>query len=108
MSENRPRLAESLPARLRGWIDQHQLQPGMRLPAERQLAAEFGVSRSSLREAIQQLITSGLLKSKRGGGTWLCAAPEPWSEQRIVAPIRQLLADDPDYRWDILEARHAI
>ncbi|HAU5563911.1 TPA: transcriptional regulator LldR [Serratia fonticola] len=108
MTENTPRLAETLRARLLAWIEKHQLESGMRLPAERQLAAEFGVSRSSLREAIQQLISSGVLISKRGGGTWLCEPQEPWSEQRIVEPIRQLLADDPDYRWDILEARHAI
>ncbi|QDY41134.1 transcriptional regulator LldR [Candidatus Pantoea soli] len=108
MNPTTPRLAETLQARLSDWINTHQLQPGMRLPAERQLAAEFGVSRSSLREAIQQLISRGVLISKRGGGTWLQQLPEPWSEQRIVEPIRQLLADDPDYRWDILEARHAI
>ncbi|MDO6407377.1 transcriptional regulator LldR [Pantoea phytobeneficialis] len=108
MTENTPRLADTLRARLRAWIDEHQLQPGMRLPAERRLAAEFGVSRSSLREAIQQLISSGVLISRRGGGTWLRQPQEPWSEQRIVEPIRQLLAADPDYRYDILEARHAI
>ncbi|BAN99009.1 gntR domain-containing protein [Plautia stali symbiont] len=44
----------------------------MRLPSERALAARFGASRSSVREAIQQLISSGVLISKRGGGTWLC------------------------------------
>ncbi len=108
MTEPTPRLADTLRARLCAWIEDNQLQPGMRLPAERALAAEFGVSRSSLREAIQQLITNGMLISKRGGGTWLRQPQEPWSEQRIVAPIRQLLAADPDYRYDILEARHAI
>lgn len=98
----------TLRARLCAWITEHQLEPGMRLPSERALAAEFGSSRSSLREAIQQLISSGVLISKRGGGTWLRQPQQPWSEQRIVEPIRQLLAEDPDYRYDILEARHAI
>ncbi|KAA6104320.1 MULTISPECIES: transcriptional regulator LldR [Pantoea] len=108
MTEPTPRLADTLRARLSAWIEEHQLKPGMRLPSERALAARFGASRSSVREAIQQLISSGVLISKRGGGTWLCEPQEPWSEQRIVEPIRQLLAADPDYRWDILEARHAI
>ncbi|MEG3110026.1 transcriptional regulator LldR [Pantoea sp. T14] len=108
MTANSPPLAAHLVVRLKAYINEHQLEPGMRLPAERQLSAELGVSRSSLREAIQQLISSGMLISRRGGGTWLRQQLAPWSEQRIVAPIRQLLADDPDYRYDILEARHAI
>ncbi len=100
--------ADPLVTRLRAYITEHQLEPGMRLPAERQLSAELGVSRSSLREAIQQLISNGMLISRRGGGTWIRQQLAPWSEQRIVEPIRQLLRDDPDYRYDILEARHAI
>ncbi|MEZ3499668.1 transcriptional regulator LldR [Pantoea sp. KPR_PJ] len=108
MTDSAPPVTEHLVLRLRRYIQQQKLEPGMKLPAERQLAAEFGVSRSSLREALQQLVSSGMLFSRRGGGTWLCQPPEPWSEQRIVAPIRELLQDDPDYRYDILEARHAI
>lgn len=100
--------ASYLVVRLRAYIEKYQLQPGMRLPAERKLAAELGVSRSSLREALKQLISSGLAISRRGGGTWLCQPTTPWSEQRIVAPLRPLLHEDPDYRYDILEARHAI
>ena len=77
-------------------------------PAERQLAQELGVSRSSLREAIRSLIGEGVLYSKRGGGTWLCDETTRWSEERIVQPLKVLVADDPNYRNDILEARHAI
>ncbi|RPE03864.1 transcriptional regulator LldR [Candidatus Pantoea deserta] len=108
MIDSTPDLAEHLVVRLRRYIQQHRLEPGMKLPAERQLAAELGVSRSSLREALQQLVSSGMLISRRGGGTWLRQPLAPWSEQRIVAPVRELLQDDPDYRYDILEARHAI
>lgn len=103
-----PRRAEQLVERLRGYIREHKLEAGMRLPAERQLAVELGVSRNSLREALQMLISEGLLLSRRGGGTFIRYQLEPWSEQRIVQPIRHLMADDPDYRYDILEARYAI
>lgn len=102
------RLADHLVERIRALITERGLEAGMRLPSERQLAQELGVSRNSLREALQILIRDGLLISRRGGGTFVRYQLEPWSEQRIVQPIRHLMADDPGYRYDILEARHAI
>jgi transcriptional regulator, GntR family len=49
-----------------------------------------------------------VLLSRRGGGTFVRWPHEAWSEQNIVQPLKTLLADDPDYSFDILEARHAI
>lgn len=43
--------------------------PGQRLPGERQLAEEMGVSRVSIRAALQQLKTQGFLDAVQGGGT---------------------------------------
>lgn len=101
-------VADSLIGRLKVFIDQRQLEAGMRLPAERQLAQELGVSRSSLREAIQKLISVGLLVSKRGGGTFLREQSAPWAETQLITPLRELVIEDPNYRYDILEARHSI
>lgn len=94
--------------RLQAWIGEKQFQPGAQLPAERQLAQHFAVSRSSLREAIQQLISQGVLFSRRGGGTYLQSEKADWAEARLVMPLSALLADDPGYRYDVLEARRAI
>ena len=102
------RLADDVANRVRALIEEQQLEAGMRLPAERQLAAQLGVSRNSLREALAMLVNEGLLLSRRGGGTFVRWQHEPWSEQNIVQPLKTLLADDPDYSFDILEARHAI
>ena len=66
-----PRLADHLVERVKAIIHERNLEAGMRLPAERQLAAELGVSRSSLREAIQKLISENILISRRGGGTYV-------------------------------------
>jgi DNA-binding FadR family transcriptional regulator len=53
------------------------LTPGVRLPPERQLAEEFGISRSTLRQALTTLVQSGHLKSVRGrsGGTFVAERP---------------------------------
>lgn len=49
---------------------------GERLPAQEELARQFGVSRNTLREAINQLSAVGVLKSKQGVGT-VVAPPDP-------------------------------
>ena len=47
------------------------LRPGERLPSERDLAEKMGVSRPSLREAIAELQTKGLLASRAGSGIYV-------------------------------------
>lgn len=49
------------------------LKPGDKLPAERDLAVEFGVSRPVIREAIRTLEISGILEQKKGvkGGAFI-------------------------------------
>lgn len=48
------------------------LRPGDRLPPERALALQFGVSRTVVREAIKTLAARGLVESKVGRGTFIC------------------------------------
>jgi GntR family transcriptional repressor for pyruvate dehydrogenase complex len=50
-------------------IIEEKLEPGMRLPPEREFAEQIGVSRTVLREAIQILDAKGLLEVKHGIGT---------------------------------------
>jgi GntR family transcriptional regulator, transcriptional repressor for pyruvate dehydrogenase complex len=56
---------------LRGRIHRGELGPGDRLPSERELAPQLGVSRDRLRDALSTLETDGYLFSKRGAtGGW--------------------------------------
>ncbi len=77
-----------------------------RLPAERVLAERYGVSRNTVREAIQRLAARGLLRSRQGAGVYVTeqlrtgtGAPSPWG---------QLIADHPGVRDDVLEFRRVL
>ncbi len=56
-------------SKIRELIVSKQLEPGDRLPAERDLAKKFGVSRNQLRQAIQKLEFYGLVKKYPQSGT---------------------------------------
>jgi len=63
-------------AQIQKLIGQLGLDLGDRLPGERQLGVRFGVSRGTIREAIQFLATMGFLEVRHGGGSFLRAMPD--------------------------------
>lgn len=77
---------------------------GARLPGERDLAVQYGVSRNTVREAIQRLAARGLLQSRHGTGVFV-------TEQLrtgVASPWGQLIGDHPALRDDILEFRRVL
>ncbi len=56
---------------LRDSIRQGRLSPGQRLPSENELAELFGVSRTTLRAAVQTLLSQGILERRHGVGTFV-------------------------------------
>jgi DNA-binding FadR family transcriptional regulator len=80
--------------------------PGERFPAERELAAQLGISRLTLREAIRELHEAGYVCSRRGrfGGTFVTyTRPAPDS-----AELRRLAMKDGDKLTDALTFRLAV
>ena len=69
MSVKRDPLDEQIASRIEEIIVQQHLQPGMKLPPERELAIQFGVSRPTVSIAIQLLHQRGLVDRKVGSGT---------------------------------------
>jgi GntR family transcriptional repressor for pyruvate dehydrogenase complex len=62
------RVADAAAAQLRNAVLSGDIAPGERLPAERQLAEQLGISRLTLRHAIGQLTAEGLLEVRAGEG----------------------------------------
>ncbi|WP_321187157.1 FadR/GntR family transcriptional regulator [Trinickia soli] len=77
---------------------------GTHLPAERVLAEQFGVSRNTVREAIQRLAARGLLHSRRGAGVYVTDR----LRTSVASPWGELVSDHPALREDILEFRRVL
>lgn len=98
------RLADTIVEQLETMILEGTLQPGQRLPPERVLAEQFGVSRPSLREAIQKLAAKGLLHSRQGGGNFVTET----LGASFSDPLIKLLETHPEAHRDLLEFRRTL
>lgn len=56
-----------------------RLLPGGKLPAERKLAAQLGISLLALRNVLRLLVSMGILRSRPGSGTFLVNSSDPLS-----------------------------
>jgi GntR family transcriptional repressor for pyruvate dehydrogenase complex len=91
-------------ATIKRMIVRGELQAGQRLPAERELAAQLGVSRPSLREAIRALIALNILESRHGEGTFVSSL-EP---ELLAEPIDFVLQIDDGGIAALFEARRVL
>jgi GntR family transcriptional repressor for pyruvate dehydrogenase complex len=98
------RLADTVASDLEMRILEGSLKPGDRLPSERALAIELGVSRPSLREAIQKLVLKGLLVTRHGGGTHVTDR----LEAHFADPWQEMLNGHPLLHRDLLEFRQML
>ncbi|HUJ75969.1 MAG TPA: PLP-dependent aminotransferase family protein [bacterium] len=73
---------------LRSAVLAHRLQPGTRLPSTRRLAAQLGVSRTSVVSAYEQLLAEGCLTGKVGSGTFISEDLSLVPASGRAAPLR--------------------
>ena len=97
----RVRLYEQVAEQISAWIIEHDLQPGDKLPAERELAARLGVSRATLSQALVALEVIGAVAVRHGDGTVVAESP---GASRIVEAVRAHASSLPE----IIETRDAL
>src|SRR3954454_18316726 len=101
---SRDGLPEQIAQRLIALVIERQLEAGDRLPPERELAAEMGVSRSSLREALRALAMLGVTEMRHGDGTYLTSL-EP---AVLMRPVGLVLALSDAGLAELFEARKLV
>ena len=96
-----PNLSAAAAVQIRELIAQDVLRPGDQLPGERDLSTRMGVSRTSLRAALQTLVAEGLLVSRHGAA--LRVADKVGAA--LSDPLILLLQSTPDAVFDYLRFR---
>lgn len=82
-------------------IVEGELKIGDQLPSERDLAEQFGVSRTSIREAMRTLEVIGLVESRQGGGNYIQAN----FEKSLMQPLSLMFSLHKSTPQDILSMR---
>jgi len=99
-----PLLHVSVRESLRAYIVDNRLQAGAILPPEGEIAAQLGVSRSSVREAIRALELAGILESRRGVGIFVKA----FSFEPLLENLAYGLGDTLRHIEEVISVRRTL
>ncbi len=97
------RISDEIVNQIKALISEGRLKPGDKLPPERELVKEFGVSRPSLREALNSLIAMGFLEIK-GKRTFIKSV----ASESVQNPLFLLIKTDTQKIFDLIEVRKAL
>lgn len=97
------RVSDRIATQLLDRIARGEIAPGERLPGERQLAEQLGVSRVSVRAALQRLKTQGFLAAVQGGGTRVVS-----SARDMDPALLELVRVESGNFYDLAEIRLVI
>lgn len=103
MSTKDDSLSGQLSQKLQQQILYGDVCPGHKLASQRQLAAENGLSRATVREAVQDLELKGMVKTFHGGGT-VC---QNLLEAHLNMPLEGV-GDNFEFQIQVLEMRAAL
>ncbi|MGM7702312.1 FadR/GntR family transcriptional regulator [Pseudalkalibacillus sp. Hm43] len=90
--------------KLKAIIQKDRLQPGDKLPSERELSERLNVGRSSVREALRAMELLGLIETRRGEGTFIKEA----RNHRLVEVLASFILNDGLVKKELTETRQMI
>jgi len=97
------RLYEQIVEQIEESIREGRLKPGNQLPAERELAQQFGVSRTAVREAMKTLCEKGLVEAYSGRGTFVTSGKSRSAKHSLNWPVHSGDALDARYVTELRE-----
>jgi GntR family transcriptional repressor for pyruvate dehydrogenase complex len=103
-SIHRTRVSDEVVNQIKTLIIEGKLKPGDRLPPERELIKQFGVSRPSLREALNSLVATGFLEATQGNRTVV----KSLASGKMFEPLDKILKEDMNSVFELIEVRKAI
>jgi GntR family transcriptional repressor for pyruvate dehydrogenase complex len=100
----REALPNSVKSQLLKMISSGQLTPGDRLPPERELAVEMGVSRNVVREALRSLVDANVLQARQGAGVFVASL----DIESLMEPLELVLSLERATLQSLVQARLVI
>jgi len=98
------RIYEEIVRQVRALISEGRLKSGDQLPPERDLAAQFKVSRTSVREALRTLESLGLIEIRPGEGTFVREV----SIESLIEPLAHMILSQREAVGELFEARRLL
>jgi GntR family transcriptional regulator, transcriptional repressor for pyruvate dehydrogenase complex len=81
-----------------------KLNPGDKIPSERELATELKISRQSIREALNRAETMGLIEIRQGEGSFILSS----INEALKTPLTLIIEEEAERIFDFLEMRKLI
>jgi len=97
------RISDQVFDQLRELIFRGDFKPGQRIMTERELAKALNVSRNSVREAINKLVTLRFLEQRQGQGTFVCSMDEA-----VKIPLATVMETQDASLIDLMEMRMGV
>lgn len=101
---SKARISDQVYQQMQDQIVSGDWKPGTRIPSENELAEQFGVSRVTVRNALQKLAALGLIETRLGDGSYVCQA----EAKAILQPLVPTAFLTEDSLGEILQFRRMI
>ncbi len=85
-------------------ISSGKLNPGDKIPSERELAAELKISRQSIREALNRAEVMGLIKVRQGEGSFILSSVT----ESLKPPLTLIIEKEAERIFEFLEIRKLV